>query len=172
MRDLYFRLNVIPIHLPPLRERMHDIPQLVDFFIKKYSRKFGKKVKGFDVSALEVLKKYHWPGNIRELENLIERIVAVSEEEKIRLKDIPLEYYMPYLNNNTESPSEDLLKKACITFERNFILKILERMKWNRRKAADALGIPLSTLKYKMKQLEMYQMIDTVRNPLVNQDDE
>jgi DNA-binding NtrC family response regulator len=166
--DLYYRLNVIPIHLPPLRERIQDLPQLVDFFVARYNRTFGKTIKGFDDSALAVLKGHHWPGNIRELENLIERIVAVTEGETIRLMDIPLEYYIPsiFMENAIESPMDDLLKKACITFERNLILKTLEKMNWNRSQTAKVLGIPLSTMKYKLKQLDIYRMIEARRNLL------
>ncbi|MEW6380020.1 MAG: sigma-54 dependent transcriptional regulator [bacterium] len=156
--DLYFRLNVIPIHLPPLRERAQDIPLLADFFVRKYSQKFGKKVDGLTDSALEVLTSYHWPGNIRELENLIERLVAVCGGDVISPADIPVDYYISYLDSISQSgqgSSEDLLKKACTTFERNFILKVMERVKWKRTKAAEALGIPLSTLKYRMKQLDI-----------------
>jgi len=161
--DLYYRLNVIPIHLPPLRERLQDIPQLVDLFFAKYNRKFGKAIKGFDDSALKILKGNQWPGNIRELENLIERVVAVNVGGMLCLTDIPLEYYLPSLENDIKSSTEDLLKKACITFERNFILKTLERMNWNVRQTAQVLGIPLSTMKYKVKQHDIYQMIEGKR---------
>ncbi|MCL6582034.1 MAG: sigma-54 dependent transcriptional regulator [bacterium] len=153
--DLYFRLNVIPIHLPPLRERTEDIPALVDFFIRKYSHKFGKKIEGLASSALEVLTRYPWPGNIRELENLIERLVAVSRREVISIEDIPLEYYLSSFDTVSQDKGENLLKNACMAFERNFILKIMDKVKWNRKKGAEVLGIPLSTLKFRMKQLNI-----------------
>lgn len=162
--DLYYRLNVIPIHLPPLRDRRQDIPQLAEFFVKKYNQRFGKGIKGFTDSAMKVLAGYSWPGNIRELENLIERLLAICERDIISLEDIPMEYYLSFLGNNNGGSPEDLLKKACTTFERTFILKTLERMKGNRKKTAEALGIPLSTLKYKMNQLDIYQIIRTRRN--------
>jgi len=120
--DLYYRLNVIPINLPPLRERTEDIPLLADLFLKKYNQKFAKKIKGFNGDALKALAGCHWPGNIRELENLIERLVAIGEGEIISLEDIPLEYYVPFLDANEEGSKEDMLKKACMTFERNLIL--------------------------------------------------
>ena len=155
--DLYYRLNVIPIHLPPLRERTDDISQLADFFIKKYNRKFAKDIQGFTDSAIKILVGCSWPGNIRELKNLIERLVAITEKEIISPEDIPLEYYGSFLGNNDKSPQKELLKKACSTFEKNFILKILEQKKWNRKKTADILGIPISTLRYKMTQLNICQ---------------
>ncbi|MGA1823127.1 MAG: sigma-54 interaction domain-containing protein, partial [bacterium] len=162
--DLYYRLNVIPIHLPPLRERAEDISQLADFFVKKYNRKFGKNIQGFTDAAVKVLVGCSWPGNIRELENLIERLVAITEKEIISPEDIPLEYYGSFLSNNDKNPKKELLKTACATFERNFILKTLEKMQWNRKKTADMLGIPMSTLKYKMTQLNIYQIIKERRD--------
>ncbi|MGA1871645.1 MAG: sigma-54-dependent transcriptional regulator [bacterium] len=162
--DLYYRLNVIPIHLPPLRERPDDISQLADFFVKKYNRKFAKNIQGFTDSAIKVLVDYPWPGNIRELENLIERLIAIAEKKTISSEDIPLDYYVSFSGNNDGRSEKELLKKACATFERNFILKTLEKMKWNRKKTAEALGIPNSTLKYKMTQLNIYQIIKARRD--------
>ncbi|MGA1876369.1 MAG: sigma-54-dependent transcriptional regulator [bacterium] len=159
--DLFYRLNVIPIHLPPLRERIQDVPELADFFIKKYATRFGKPVKGLADSARKVLMSYHWPGNIRELKNLMERLVAVSEKEIISSEDIPVEYSISDLIPHGQQPQGDLLKRTCESFERNFILKVLEMMAWNRKETARTLGIPLSTLKYKMKQLNIYDIIKT-----------
>src|ERR1700746_953442 len=95
--DLYYRINVIPIKLPPLRERVEDVPQLVDFFLHRYNTRFRKKVQGITPPTIEVLKKYWWPGNIRELENLIERLVAVSDKDFISEEDLPLEFHLAQL---------------------------------------------------------------------------
>src|SRR5581483_3201325 len=86
--DLYYRINVIPIKLPPLRERSEDIPLLADFFLKRYNTKFRKRIQTIDAAVLTVLKKYWWPGNIRELENLIERLVAVSDKDYLAEEDL------------------------------------------------------------------------------------
>ena len=95
--DLYYRINVIPIKLPPLRERAEDIPQLAEFFLRRYNARFRKKIQGITDSTMAMLKKYWWPGNIRELENLIERLVAVSDKDYIAEEDLPLEFHFAQL---------------------------------------------------------------------------
>src|SRR5206468_7144570 len=95
--DLYYRINVIPIKLPPLRERSEDITQLAEFFLKRYNTRFRKKVQGITDATMAMLKRYWWPGNIRELENLIERLVAVSDKEFISEEDLPLEFHFAQL---------------------------------------------------------------------------
>src|SRR6266498_3484170 len=95
--DLYYRINVIPIKLPPLRERTEDIPQLADFFLRRYNTRFRKRVQGVTDSTMALLKKYCWPGNIRELENLVEGLVAVSDKEYIPEEDLPLEFHFAQL---------------------------------------------------------------------------
>jgi DNA-binding NtrC family response regulator len=158
--DLYWRLNVIPIKVPPLRERRLDIPDLINFFLTKYNKKFNKRVTEISDSALRILYSYHWPGNVRELENLIERLVATIDGNIIGESHIPIEYYFPDLEFKEDGQiQEDFLKKACDTFERNFILKALERAKWNRKQAAKNLGLPLSTFKYKLTKLQIYDFL-------------
>src|SRR6187397_1940092 len=95
--DLYYRINVIPIKLPPLRERTEDVPQLAEFFLRRYNARFRKRILGITDSTMTLLKKYWWPGNIRELENLIERLVAVSDKEYISEEDLPLEFHFAQL---------------------------------------------------------------------------
>ena len=95
--DLYYRINVIPIKLPPLRERTDDIPQLAEFFLRRYNARFRKRIQGITDSTMTMLKKYWWPGNIRELENLIERLVAVSDKDYISEEDLPLEFHFAQL---------------------------------------------------------------------------
>src|SRR4029078_5294387 len=87
------RINVIPIKLPPLRERTEDVPQLADFFLRRYNARFRRRIRGIPDSTMAVLKKYWWPGNIRELETLIERLVAVSDKDFISEEDLPLEFH-------------------------------------------------------------------------------
>ena len=153
--DLYYRLNVIPIKLPPLRERIGDLPELVEFFIQRYNKRFKKNIHRIDISAIDVLSSYDWPGNIRELENLIERLVAILDGDLILKQHIPLEYCLSSLER--QKKEHGLLENATETFERSFILRALEKERWNRRATAEALGIPLSTLKYKLKKLKILE---------------
>ncbi len=152
--DLYYRLNVIPIKLPPLRERIADLPHLVEFFLQRYNRRFNKNVRQISQSAVEILSAYSWPGNIRELENLIERLVALSEGDTILRGHIPLEYGLDDLQQPSRKGAPFF--KAVAAFERSFILKTLEKERWNRVAAAKALGIAASTLKYKIKKLKLH----------------
>src|SRR5439155_17265883 len=141
--DLYYRINVIPIKLPPLRERPEDIPQLSEFFLRRYNTRFRKRIQGVTDSTMTLLRKYWWPGNIRELENLIERLVAVSDKDYIAEEDLPLEFHFAQLEPQG-SRSESLFEEATLTFERNFILRALEKNGWNVTSTAEYLGVPLS----------------------------
>jgi transcriptional regulator with PAS, ATPase and Fis domain len=161
--DLYYRINVIPIKLPPLRERTEDIPQLAEFFLRRYNARFRKKIQGVTDSTMAMLKRYWWPGNIRELENLIERLVAVSDKDYIAEEDLPLEFHFAQLEPSSGSRGENLFEDATNTFERNFILRALEKCGWNVTGTAEYLGIPLSTLKYKMDKLDVRQIARRLR---------
>lgn len=155
--DLYYRINVVPVKLPPLRERTEDIPELVRYFIDKFSRSFRKDVSKITDSALSILMNYKWPGNIRELENLMERLVAITDSNFISQEDIPVEFY---IDEKVKTETDDgLLERACNTFERNFILKTMEQERWSRTRTANTLGIPISTLKYKFNRLEIYNIL-------------
>ena len=160
--DLFYRINVIPIKLPPLRDRSDDIPQLADFFLRRYNARFRKRIQGITDPTMVLLKRYWWPGNIRELENLIERLVAVSDKEFISEEDLPLEFHFAQLEP-TGSSTESLFEDATNTFERNFILRALEKCGWNVTGTAEYLGIPLSTLKYKMDKLDVRQLARRLR---------
>jgi DNA-binding NtrC family response regulator len=160
--DLYYRINVIPIRMPPLRDRIEDLPELVRLFLTRYRTKFRKPVKGMSDSALKILASYWWPGNIRELENLVERLVAVSDKEWITDEDLPLEYHFAKLDAGA-AESETRFQEACDTFERNFILRALEKSDWNVTATARYLGIPLSTLKHKMQRLDLRDLARKLR---------
>ncbi|MFQ5899427.1 MAG: sigma-54-dependent transcriptional regulator [Candidatus Methylomirabilia bacterium] len=144
--DLYYRLNVVPLAVPPLRERREDIPLLADHFIRKYNREFGKAVRGVSAGALPVLMNYPWPGNVRELENIIERSVALATGPVIRLKDLPLDLALP--DQGVEGTSEPpmSLKEAREQFELQHVLRTLERVDWNQSHAARLLGLHRNTL--------------------------
>jgi DNA-binding NtrC family response regulator len=160
--DLYYRVRVIPMQVPPLRERMEDLEALVTFFLGRYNTKFRKQVLGIQPSAMEVLSAYPWPGNVRELENLVERLVAVSEGDWICDEDLPYEFHLAKLVRPDEA-TEGLFERACEMFERNFILKALEHERWNVTAAARTLGMPLSTLKFKMDRLDIREIARKLR---------
>jgi DNA-binding NtrC family response regulator len=160
--DLFYRLNVIPIRMPALRDRIEDLPELAQFFLRRYNLKFRKSIQGIADSTIDVLSSYWWPGNIRELENLIERLVAVSDKDWITDEDLPYELHVAQLD--AQGPTaENLLERAVSTFERNFIIRALEKSGWNVTGTARALGIPLSTLKFKMDRLEIRELARKIR---------
>src|SRR5688572_24710140 len=160
--DLYYRLNVIPIRMPALRDRIEDLPELAQFFLRRYNLKFRKNIQGIADSTLQILGSYWWPGNIRELENLIERLVAVSDKDWITDEDLPYELHVAQLDSQGPS-SENMLERAVSTFERNFIIRALEKSGWNVTATARALGIPLSTLKFKMDRLDIRELARKIR---------
>jgi DNA-binding NtrC family response regulator len=160
--DLFYRINVIPIKLPPLRDRPEDITQLAEFFLRRYNARFRKNIQGVTDSTLAMLKKYWWPGNIRELENLIERLVAVGDKDYISEEDLPLEFHFAQLEPQG-TRGDNLFEEATNTFERNFILRALEKCGWNVTGTAEYLGVPLSTLKYKMDKLDVRQLAKRLR---------
>jgi two-component system response regulator PilR (NtrC family) len=161
--DLFYRLNVIPIRMPALRDRLEDLPELARFFLRRYNIKFRKNVQGIAESTLDILSSYWWPGNIRELENLIERLVAVSDKDWITDEDLPYELHVAKLDTQDQTATENLLERALSTFERNFIVRALEKSSWNVTATSRALGIPLSTLKFKMDKLEIRQLARRIR---------
>jgi len=160
--DLYYRINVIPVKMPPLRERSEDIPQLAEFFLTRYNARFHKRIAGITESTMAMLRKYWWPGNIRELENLVERLVAVNDKEYIDEEDLPLEFHFAQLEPQGQR-SDSLFEDATNTFERNFIVRALEKCGWNVTATSEYLGVPLSTLKYKMDKLEVRQLARRIR---------
>ena len=116
--------------MPPLRDRIEDLPELAQFFLRRYNLKFRKNIHGIADSTLKILGSYWWPGNIRELENLIERLVAISDKEWITDEDLPYEFHVAQLDASGPA-TENLLERAVSTFERNFIIRALEKSAWN-----------------------------------------
>jgi len=160
--DLFFRLNVIPVRMPALRDRIDDLPELARFFLRRYNVKFRKNVEGIAESTLSILRNYWWPGNVRELENLIERLVAISDKEWLTDEDLPYEFHMARIDANRPA-SSNLLEEAVSTFERNYILRALEKGGWNVTATARSLGIPLSTLKFKIQKFELQESVRKIR---------
>lgn len=158
--DLFYRINVVPILLPPLRERKEDIPLLIDHFIKKFNSENQKNVKGVTPEALEAMINYDWPGNVRELENLIERVVALTQNEYIHPEELPIPFTsISRTNGLKESVLSGRLSftKAEEEFEREIILDALRRTKFVQSHAAELLGISRRILKYKMDKLGITQ---------------
>jgi len=147
--DLFYRLNVIPIHLPPLRDRKTDITLFLGYFLDLFSKEMKKAVKKFDTAALKTLKNYNWPGNVRELQNLVERVVVLSKDRIIlSSQDIPL---------MQAGPEEIVpLKQSVRQFEKEQIEKALLKAGNNQTKAAELLHINRTTLIAKMRTVKKY----------------
>lgn len=152
--DLFYRLNVIPIHLCPLNERKEDIQLLINHFIQKYNQENDKNIIGIEQSAINLLIGYHWPGNIRELENAIERAVVTTKNDKLTEDDFPIK-----LSLGPQSDGSEGLKIPMKLEEGNkfLILKTLEKYNGNKTKAADALGITTRTIRNKLAE---YKILD------------
>ncbi|MFH0994180.1 MAG: sigma 54-interacting transcriptional regulator [Pseudomonadota bacterium] len=146
--DLWYRLNVFPITMPPLRDRMEDIPLLVDFYVKRISKRMGKTIEMIPLSVMNELKEYHWPGNVRELENVLERAVIDSSGPKLRLVD---ELKTTFKNSSTS-------QKTLEAVERDHIVRTLEKTHWKvggKNSAAEILGLDRSTLRARMRKLDI-----------------
>lgn len=145
--DLYYRLNVIPIHMPPLRERRDDIPLLAEYFLQQLAKEYGQPAKSISAEALEALKAYHWPGNIRELKNLIERMVIMTRSETIKADSINLNGPA----KESDYASYKTLREARDHFERGYLMKKLEENNFNISRTAEAIDIERSNLHKKIK---------------------
>ena len=152
--DLFYRLNVLPIHIPPLRERKEDIPLLIQHFIGKYNQTMNKNVADVDHNALDTLMNYKWYGNVRELENTIERAIVLSEKNNIGLENLPIEIqnFKEEVQLEVLSEEEYSIKKASKSLEVNLIKKALRRTKGNHTHAARLLEISHRALLYKIKE--------------------
>ncbi len=150
-KDLFYRLHVIPIHVPPLRERKEDIPLLADYFLSQYREKNNRDIKGFTPRAMDLLVRYDWPGNVRELENVVERGVILCRGDFLTPEELPLA--LQTLDKmSIEEESEIPAGYSLSEMEKRLILKTLEQTGGNRTKAAELLGISRRTLQYKLKE--------------------
>jgi len=150
-KDLFYRLNIIPIHLPPLRHRMEDIPVLVEHFLEKAIKKNHLSAKSMSSEALALLQNYYWPGNVRQLQNVVERLVVMSPSEEISTKEIPTKYRTPRRRPNTHLPFSEAKKRHLATFEKDYFTKLLVETKFNITQAARIAGISDRTI-YRMLQ--------------------
>lgn len=153
--DLYYRLNVFPVEIPPLRKRPDDIPLLVDYFIKRFSSEMGKQVEGIDDNALNMLIQYEWKGNVRELENTIERAMILADGDRIRKEHIvlvPVSIEASTTNKEVEGSLEDVAREAQRTAETRLIKRVLEETRWNKTRAAEILKVSYKTLLNKIKE--------------------
>ena len=146
--DLFYRLNVIPIHLPPLRNRKEDIPFLLDHFLKKYSLLYKKNSFEFDDSVMDVFNSYDWPGNVRELENVVEYTV-IRSKEGMRISVCSLPLHLRKLTDCKKKIDPDL--KNSIEYSQ--LLKLLEQYRWNKTKVAEVLGVNRTTIWRKLKSI-------------------
>jgi DNA-binding NtrC family response regulator len=152
-QDLFYRINVINLELPPLRDRAADIPALADHFLHDICRQSGKRSEGFERDALEALQTHRWPGNVRELQNVIERAVLLGKAPRIGLADLPSCFAQSAPLAAPASGGTHSLKDALAGPERQIILQVLRANQWNRNATADQLGINRTTLYKKMKRL-------------------
>jgi two-component system, NtrC family, nitrogen regulation response regulator NtrX len=150
-QDLFYRLNVIPFFVPPLRDRREDIPTLARYFLDEFCSEYGKKTREVSDTAMEILIRYPWPGNVRELRNLVERLVIVCPQARIESHHLPPELF----RGVAQSPQQpySTLHEARSAYEREFILRKLQEHRWNMTQTASALGLERSHLYRKMKSL-------------------
>ena len=152
--DLYYRLNVLPIYIPPLRERPEDIPLLADFFLKRFNREIKKQIKGFAPEAMDLLLSFAWPGNVRELENAVERAVVTTPSDLITPEALVL---TGHSQTSAGQYTGRQLKEAVNLFKKHYIRQILELNRWNQTKTAKLLGIQRTYLSRLVKELEIAQ---------------
>ena len=157
-QDLYYRLNVIQLRLPPLRERRDDLPLLVDHFIRKFSAEHGRNVVGASPEVMSALMLYHYPGNVRELENMIERGVTLSTSDWLTLDAFPnligLQGAQPSPSTVGHLPENGLdLEHHLEEYERSILIKALERTGGNRTEAARLLGVSFRSMRYRLSKL-------------------
>jgi two-component system response regulator AtoC len=153
--DLFHRINVVRIHMPSLRDRISDIPALIDHFLRKYSQPLGRRPMPLSASFMQTLSNYHWPGNVRELENVAKRYVVLGEEEQALSAIRQSEQLRPIVPMpfDLTTPLRVQTKRALQHLEKSIILGVLEAHRWNRRKTARSLDISYRTLLYKIKEV-------------------
>ena len=162
-KDLFYRLNIVPIVIPPLKERKSDIPLLVYHFIDKFNKKVGKKIKYISPDAMKLFTEYEWPGNVRELENIIERLIVTNDGNAIHSKNLPPNIYrnieiirgVPKSNSELKHMKRITKEKLYIEIEKNFLLESLKRNNWNITKAAKDVGMQRTNFQAMMKKNEI-----------------
>jgi two-component system, NtrC family, response regulator AtoC len=152
-QDLFYRINVVNLYMPPLRERRNDIANLVNYFLDYYNRKYNCRAQAISPELMEVLQKYHWPGNVRELENLIKRYVILGSEDVISsdLQPRETDFLTPDINFDGPISLKKLTRQATRALERKIILRVLHNHHWNRKQAARTLNISYRALLYKIR---------------------
>jgi transcriptional regulator with GAF, ATPase, and Fis domain len=150
--DLYYRLSVIPIELPPLRERRDDVAALVDHFVRKHMARTGKHIERVDKSALDALQAYEWPGNVRELRNCLERAIILAGDAPIEEKHLRLGPDPTYVPGARDESLEEAKERAGAMAERNWLLRALEKAKGDRTVAAQAAGLTPRRLEAKLRE--------------------
>ena len=158
--DLFYRLNVVPVHIPPLRERKEDIPILVRHMVEKFNRRLHKNIREISSDALDTLARYNWPGNIRELENLVERLLLFADSDVVGLDDLPDDFFQNGPAQPVgpialgELPLRDAVRDVAVQVERKYIQAALRRTNYNVTRAAKLLMISRKTLQNKMRELD------------------
>jgi DNA-binding NtrC family response regulator len=151
--DLYYRLNVLPVELPPLRARPGDIPLLVNYYVDTYNREFRKKVRGVEPNAMEALKTYGWPGNVRELRNVVERAMLLADGQTLTLGDVPVAAAAPVrLTEQVDLPASGIDLEQL---ERSLVVQALSRSGWNQTKAAALLGLNRDQIRYRVEKFKL-----------------
>jgi DNA-binding NtrC family response regulator len=149
--DLYYRLNVIPIHMPPLRHRPNDIPLLARHFLDRFSSEQGRRVKDFRTETMARLMEYEWPGNVRELENTVEHALVLTKGDYVEVAVLP-----PNIRSTATNTTDSYLPgKAVLENEKQLFLEVLEASGWNKKLAAQRLGVSRSTLYNKIKKYRL-----------------
>ncbi len=156
--DLYFRLRVVEIRIPPLRKRTSDIPELANFFLDKFNQETGRRIRGFTPNAMQAMATYRWPGNIRELKNVVERAVVLAQNDMLDIEDLNLSTLrMPSDSGEITLTNAAYQPATLDDVEKNHILATLQATKWNKSKTAELLGIERTTLDRKIKRYNLVQ---------------
>ena len=150
--DLYYRLNVLPVALPPLRDRAEDIPTLVTFYVDAYATEFKRRIRGVAPDALDKLKRYRWPGNVRELRNAVERAMLLAEGDTLMAEDFSLALSGAVLSERVELPAAGINLEQL---ERSLLVQALERTNWNQTKAAGLLGLNRDQIRYRIEKFQL-----------------
>lgn len=150
-KDLYYRLNVINLTIPPLRERKDDIEVLVEYFINKYNNKLQTKIKDISKEVLNIFKKYDWPGNVRELEHVIQGILSIEETDIIDVENLPYQFH-DYVDESIDFTKVGNLNEEVNKLEKDIVLNALNKTDWNITKASQLISVPRQTLQYKIKK--------------------